>query len=71
MASLLCGGKGSWPEIVGTNGKVAAEKIERENENVRAILVAEGSYVPQDFRCDRVWVWVDKNGLVTRVPMIG
>ncbi|KAG4970340.1 hypothetical protein AAZX31_13G103300 [Glycine max] len=71
MASLLCQGKSSWPEVVGTNGVVAVEKIERENDNVRARLVGEGSMVTMDFWCNRVWVWVDKIGVVTRVPKIG
>ena len=52
-------------------GTVAEATIERENPSVDAIIVEEGSVVPQDFRCDRVWVWVDKNGIVTRVPIIG
>ncbi|TKY52712.1 Proteinase inhibitor [Spatholobus suberectus] len=71
MASILCQGKSSWPEVVGTNGEVAAVKIERENENVHTKLVTEGSMVTMDFWCNRVWVWVDENGVVTRVPKIG
>ncbi|KAK4586183.1 hypothetical protein RGQ29_023400 [Quercus rubra] len=68
-----CEGKNSWPELVGVQGTVAEATIERENPSVDAIIVEEGSVVPQDFRarCDRVWVWVDKNGIVTRVPVIG
>jgi hypothetical protein len=50
---------------------VAAATIERENPLVNANIVLEGTDVIQDFRCDRVWVWVDKNGIVTQVPHIG
>ncbi|KAK4586178.1 hypothetical protein RGQ29_023397 [Quercus rubra] len=73
MASECEVGKNSWPELVGVQGTVAEATIERENPSVDAIIVEERSVVPQDFRarCDRVWVWVDKNGIVTRVPVIG
>ena len=69
--SLLFVGKKSWPELVGVQGTVAEARIERENPLVDAKIVPEGSVVIQDFRCDRVWVWVDKNGVVYRVPIIG
>ncbi|AES61052.1 putative proteinase inhibitor I13, potato inhibitor I [Medicago truncatula] len=66
-----CKGKSSWPELVGVEGKVAEATIERENPLVNAIIVPEGSAVILDFRCDRVWVWVDKDGIVFKVPTIG
>jgi hypothetical protein len=52
-------------------GTVAEARIESENPLVDAKIVPEGSVVIQDFRCDRVWVWVDKNGVVYKVPVIG
>ena len=64
-------GKSSWPELLGAEGKVAAATIERENPLVEAIIVPDGSGVPLDFRCDRVWVWVDERGIVIEVPRIG
>ncbi|KAH7522166.1 hypothetical protein FEM48_Zijuj07G0109400 [Ziziphus jujuba var. spinosa] len=70
MASI-CKGKDSWPELVGKQGKFAEETIEKENPNVNAEIVLEGTGVTEDFRCDRVWVWVDGYGTVTRVPVIG
>lgn len=45
--------------------------IERENPAVNAIIVSIGESVTGDFRCDRVWVWVDKAGIVQEVPKIG
>ncbi|KAL5561763.1 hypothetical protein UlMin_031510 [Ulmus minor] len=69
--STRCLGKNSWPELVGKNGEKAAEIIEEENNLVRAIIVVEGRAVTFDYRCDRVWVWVDKHGNVDRVPKIG
>ncbi|XP_027364601.1 inhibitor of trypsin and hageman factor-like [Abrus precatorius] len=64
-------GKSSWPELVGVEGTVAEATIERENPLVNAMIVPEGSSVIFDFRCDRVWVWVNKDGIVKQVPIIG
>ncbi|CAK9146379.1 unnamed protein product [Ilex paraguariensis] len=69
--SSQCKGKGSWPELVGVKGETAVAIIERENPLVTAIIVPEGSSIILDVRCDRVWVWVDKNGIVYLVPKIG
>ncbi|CAL8178188.1 unnamed protein product [Prunus armeniaca] len=64
-------GKRSWPELVGQIGKSAAVKIERENPNVGAIIVEEGTPSPtKDRKCDKVRVWIDQNGVVTRVPSV-
>ena len=64
-------GKNSWPELVGANGEVAAATVERENINVDAVVLREGTGVTKDFRCNRVRVWVDEQGVVTRAPRIG
>ncbi|KAG6732659.1 hypothetical protein I3842_01G189300 [Carya illinoinensis] len=71
MASDECKGKSSWPELVGVKGNVAEATIERQNPLVDAVIVPKGSSVITDFRCDRVWVWVDENGIVYQVPVIG
>ncbi|XP_018813390.1 glu S.griseus protease inhibitor-like [Juglans regia] len=71
MASDQCEGKSSWPELVGVKGKIAEATIERENPLVDAVIVPKGSVVTQDFRCDRVRVWVDEKGIVYQVPHIG
>ncbi|KDO68501.1 hypothetical protein CISIN_1g039274mg, partial [Citrus sinensis] len=63
--------KSSWPELVGVKGEVAAEIIMRENGKVVAIIVKEGFEVTMDYRCDRVWVWVDHHGIVKYTPRIG
>ena len=67
----MCAGKFSWPELVGVQGTVAEATIERENPSVNAIIVPLGSVVTTDLRSDRVWVWVNKSGIVNRVPKIG
>ncbi|KAM0937609.1 putative proteinase inhibitor I13, potato inhibitor I [Dioscorea sansibarensis] len=68
---MSCTGKSSWPELLGVEGNKAVRIIEKENDHVKAIIVKEGSMVTQDFRCDRVWVWVNKEGDVIQVPTIG
>ncbi|CAI9776886.1 unnamed protein product [Fraxinus pennsylvanica] len=68
--STECQGKSSWPELLGVPGATAVETIERENPLVTAIIVPPGTSVITDFRCDRVWVYVDDNGNVNRVPRI-
>ncbi|THU72552.1 hypothetical protein C4D60_Mb04t13350 [Musa balbisiana] len=67
----ICAGKYSWPELLGVEGEKAATIIESENPTVKARIVEDGKVVIQDFRCDRVWVWVDRHGVVARVPHIG
>ncbi|KAG8653957.1 glu S.griseus protease inhibitor-like [Manihot esculenta] len=64
-------GKWAWPELVGKDGKVAAAIIEKENKNVRAIVVSVNA--PRDVMqlCHRVRVVVDENGKVVRTPIIG
>nr|XP_043630550.1 glu S.griseus protease inhibitor-like [Erigeron canadensis] len=64
-------GKKSWPELVGTPGQAAASIIERQNDNVDAVIVEEGSSVTGDIRCDRVRVFVDDNNIVKQVPKVG
>ncbi|CAB4321886.1 unnamed protein product [Prunus armeniaca] len=64
-------GKKSWPEVVGQSGEDAAAKIERENRNVLAIVILEGSPTTRDLRCDMIWVWVNRNGIVTKAPKVG
>ncbi|KAK4492571.1 hypothetical protein RD792_003386 [Penstemon davidsonii] len=63
-------GKDVWPELVGANGDAAATVIERQNPNVNAIVVRDGTSVTEDIRCDRVWVWVNRRGVVVRPPRI-
>ncbi|KAM6546815.1 hypothetical protein CsatB_027551 [Cannabis sativa] len=64
-------GKTSWPELVGVRGEVAKETIERENSTVNAIVVSEDFIGDHQFRCDRVRVVVDDNGIVTSTPQVG
>ncbi|CAK9167960.1 unnamed protein product [Ilex paraguariensis] len=71
MSSECGSGKSSWPELVGVKGEIAAATIEKENPFVTATIVPPGTSVLTVFRCDNVYVWVDKNGIVIRTPVIG
>ncbi|GMP56136.1 hypothetical protein CsSME_00020724 [Camellia sinensis var. sinensis] len=69
---LHCVDKAAWPELLGADGKIAAATIEREkNYRVKAVIVLIGTIVTEDFVCTRVRVWVDKNGIVVKVPVAG
>ncbi|KAJ9543356.1 hypothetical protein OSB04_023063 [Centaurea solstitialis] len=65
-----CPGKDSWPELVGRSGEDAVAIIERENPQVNAMVVLDGTDTTGDFRCDRVRVWVGTRGIVLRTPII-
>ncbi|KAM6565194.1 hypothetical protein CsatB_025192 [Cannabis sativa] len=64
-------GKSSWPELVGKNGDEAAKTIGKENGNVMAFVILEGTIVTKEFSCERVRVWVNHSGIVIQVPKIG
>ncbi|EYU40892.1 hypothetical protein MIMGU_mgv1a017848mg [Erythranthe guttata] len=66
-----CPGKNFWPELLGANGYAAAAVIERQNPNVNAVVSTNPTPTTRDFRCDRVWIWVDANGVVLRAPRAG
>ncbi|KAI8009311.1 hypothetical protein LOK49_LG06G02783 [Camellia lanceoleosa] len=70
MPEALCPGKAAWPELLGAQGKIAAATIEREkNYQVKAVILLIGTFVTGDFVCTRVRVWVDKSGIVVKVPV--
>jgi hypothetical protein len=64
-------GKSSWPELLGAQARVAIVTVETQNPNVDAQVVLEGTFVTGEFSCTRVRVWIDRNRIVTRVPIIG
>ncbi|PWA52124.1 proteinase inhibitor I13 [Artemisia annua] len=64
-------GKTSWPELVGEEGECALTTIEKENELVDPQIIAEGTFIPEIYICDRVLVWVNDNGIVVTTPKVG
>ncbi|KAF2325324.1 hypothetical protein GH714_026598 [Hevea brasiliensis] len=63
MASQ-CPVKDAWPELIGTNGDIAAGIIETENANVKAIVLKKGSPMTMEYNLCRVLVFVDDNRVV-------
>ncbi|KAI3887608.1 hypothetical protein MKW92_017305, partial [Papaver armeniacum] len=58
--------------LVRVDGDTSVATIKRENGNiVSAIVVLEGTFVQEDFRCTRDWVWVNGNLIITKTPIIG
>ncbi|KAL0395248.1 UNVERIFIED_CONTAM: Proteinase inhibitor [Sesamum latifolium] len=69
--TLICEGKTAWPELVGVSGEIAVKTIEEENSFVDAIIVPPSqTAIPGDFSCSRVFVFIDDDGIVTRVPTV-
>lgn len=67
-----CAGKKEWPELVGKDGQEAAKIIKEENPCLKEVIVLpDGSQVTQDYRTDRVRIFVDCNDKVVRTPVIG
>ncbi|OMO78441.1 Proteinase inhibitor I13, potato inhibitor I [Corchorus capsularis] len=66
-----CHGKNTWPELLGKSGETAKATVERENSNVSAIVLLEGTPVTRDFRCNRVRIFVNQHGHVVQVPHVG
>lgn len=61
-----------WPELVGRTADEAVAAIRRTNPDIAQVpVLADGSLVTMDFREDRVRVFTDAAGHVTRTPRIG
>lgn len=60
-----------WLELVGKSGEEAKEVVEKGNPNVRVEIIPDGGTLPDDVDEDRVRIYVDSAGKVTRVPQIG
>ncbi|KAL3830941.1 hypothetical protein ACJIZ3_019743 [Penstemon smallii] len=64
-----------WPELVGKNGEEAKQIILRENHVVKWVFIyKQDALYFADFCCNRVHIFVDKNGKVSsypHIPMVG
>lgn len=64
-------GKSSWPELLGVLATTAATTIARERPDVSVEVLPPGSPVIPDFNPTRVRVYIDNNGIVNQVPVVG
>uniref|UniRef100_A0ACD5Y3C2 Uncharacterized protein n=1 Tax=Avena sativa TaxID=4498 RepID=A0ACD5Y3C2_AVESA len=66
---VACGKKTSWPELVGKSIEEAKKIILEDRPDVKTVEVFPvGTIVTEDFRLDRVRIFVD---IVAEIPRIG
>lgn len=61
----------SWPELVGFPAEEAKTILEDEDEGYEVIIVPPGGVTTKDYREDRIWLYVNEEGYVSRVPRPG
>lgn len=62
----------AWSKYVGQQADFVVQRIREENPELRLVLAVPTNYmVTLDFRTDRVRVYHDANGRVTRPPKVG
>ncbi|KAF3788183.1 Subtilisin inhibitor 1 [Nymphaea thermarum] len=61
----------SWPELVGFPAAEAGHKIKSDMPMVRLQIVPQNHLLTRDFDRDRVRIYVDASGIVTKAPRIG
>ena len=59
------------PSLVGVAGASAKAQIEAATSNVTVHVLPEDAMVTMDYRLDRVRVYVDATGIVTKEPKRG
>ncbi|KAG6571493.1 Proteinase inhibitor I-B, partial [Cucurbita argyrosperma subsp. sororia] len=70
----FCPGKKRWPELVGTEARIAEKIIQKENPNVNIVqifLFGSKSPISMEFCCSRVRLLVNINGVIVGIPSIG
>ena len=62
-----------WPELVGKTGEEAKQEILKTGGAglTKVIILPEDSMYTEDYREDRVRIFVDASGKVVRPPMVG
>lgn len=67
-------GTRSWPGLLDMDGEAAVNVIAADTagQGIEVIIVSDDlSYSAADYNLERVRIFVDENGKVTKVPMIG
>ncbi|KAK8579786.1 hypothetical protein V6N12_070092 [Hibiscus sabdariffa] len=65
------GHKFSWPELFGKKQAEAQATIQRDNPEVKVVILSPGRARLFDFCCNRVYLDVDGSGIVTKTPTVG
>ena len=61
-----------WPHLVGKDGEAAKAAVQQDNPSITSVHVLKaGSMVTQDFRHDRVRIYVDATNKVLQPPAVG
>ncbi len=60
--------RGPWPKCIGMTGEACASYIEENAKELTIELIPYGAVVTQDFRTDRVRVFVNSNDIVVEAP---
>ena len=63
--------QGPWPKCVGMSGEDCEDYIKDNAEDVHTEIVPQNSPVTEDFRVDRVRIFVDDEGVVVAAPKKG
>lgn len=72
MGSNARSAKSSWDNYVGQQADIVVERIREENPQLRQVVpVPPNVIVTSDFRTDRVRVYHDEFGRVTKRPKVG
>nr|CAB3503762.1 unnamed protein product [Digitaria exilis] len=60
-----------WPELLGSPATQAVMKIKKDRPDVSVKVLPPGAPLTPEFNPERVRVFIDLNGLVAQVPVIG
>ena len=65
--------EGPWPKCLGMAGQDCADYIDSYAQDLhgRIYIISSGTPVTEDFRTDRVRIYVDEDGIVTTIPNRG
>lgn len=63
---------GPWAECIGMKGEDCVDYIKQQAPDLALVKVLPpDSMVTMDYRTDRVWVWVNEQGIVEQAPSRG
>eukprot|EP00980_Cylindrotheca_fusiformis_P031300 scaffold26137_cov152-Cylindrotheca_fusiformis.AAC.1 len=63
--------RSEFPEVIGMTGDEAKATLEQEFPSMTIQVLPHGSMATMDFREDRIRIWLDENGSVSKAPRVG